>query len=96
MAQFSCALRSLWQRFSLRVEEEWFVLRLTICSLCYNSLTSGSTVMDTALEPMFWFVEHFIRYLGPVRKQLRFIGHSVYLLDISTAHQFFSQSQRGQ
>ena len=23
-------------------------------------------MFDAALEPMFWFVDHFVRYLGPV------------------------------
>jgi len=67
MARIHCAIGSIWQRLSLRIEEEWFVLRLTLYSLCYNSLTTWTTVIDTALEPLFWFVEHFIRYLGPVR-----------------------------
>ena len=66
MGRLYCSIGSIWKRLCLRVEEEWFVFRLTLHSLCYNSLTTGTTVIDTALEPMFWFIERFIRYLGPV------------------------------
>ena len=57
---------ALWQQIRCQVEERWFVFRLTWYSLFYNSLNSSWTVVDTMLEPMFWFVDHFVRYLGPV------------------------------
>jgi len=60
------SLSALCQQIRCQMEERWFVFRLTLCSLFYNSLTSPFTVVDTLLEPMFWFVDHFVRYLGPV------------------------------
>ncbi|GFR86669.1 palmitoyltransferase [Elysia marginata] len=33
-------------------------------SLCYNHFTSWNTILETALEPMFWIVDHSARYLG--------------------------------
>ena len=43
------------------------MLRLTYHSLFYNSLTSFHTIVDTMMEPLFWCVDHLVRYLGPVR-----------------------------
>ena len=60
----------LCRHFKLRLDEEWFLLKLTFWSLFYNHLTSWSTIFDAALEPMFWFVDHFVRYLGPVSGEL--------------------------
>jgi len=62
--RWSCS--ALLQKARCQVEERWFIFRLTICSLFYNSVTSSWTVVDTLLEPLFWFVDHFVRYLGPV------------------------------
>ncbi|KAK2163783.1 hypothetical protein LSH36_74g06024 [Paralvinella palmiformis] len=56
----------LCRHFKLHLDEEWFLLKLTFWSLFYNHLTSWSTIFDAALEPMFWFVDHFVRYLGPI------------------------------
>ena len=56
----------LWQKFKSRVDEEWFILKISYFSLFYNSLTSWYTTSDAAMEPIFWFVDHFVRYLGPV------------------------------
>ena len=42
------------------------MLKLTFHSLTYNEFTSWGYCMDTALEPLFWFVDHFVKYLGPV------------------------------
>jgi len=61
-----CMRSALMQKACSQVEEKWFIVRLTFCSLFYNSLTSSWTFVDTLLEPMFWFVDHFVRYLGPV------------------------------
>ena len=64
---------ALLQQTRSQIEEKWFVFRLTLCSLFYNSLTSSWTVVDTLLEPMFWFVDHFVRYLGPVSCHFVFV-----------------------
>lgn len=35
-------------------------------TLCYNQFTSWNTAMDTAMEPMFWMVDHATKYMGPI------------------------------
>lgn len=61
-----CVYSALLQQACRQIEEKWFIVRLTFFSLFYNSLTSSWTIVDTMLEPMFWFVNHFIHYLGPI------------------------------
>ena len=39
---------------------------LAMFTLCYNQFTSCNTMFDAALEPMFWLVDHFTKYMGPV------------------------------
>ncbi|XP_050397684.1 palmitoyltransferase ZDHHC16 [Patella vulgata] len=41
-------------------------LVLTYRSLFYNEYTSLNTLIDTMMEPLFWCVDHFARYLGPI------------------------------
>lgn len=43
--------------------EWWSVLYMT---LYYNYFTTFLLAFETALEPMFWFVDRFARYLGPI------------------------------
>lgn len=38
-------------------------------TLCYNYFTTIYLAFETALEPMFWFVDRFARYLGIVSLQ---------------------------
>ena len=40
--------------------------RIIYMSLCYNHFTTWNTILETALEPMFWIVDHSTRYLGIV------------------------------
>lgn len=39
---------------------------LTIKSLCYNDHLDRGYVIDTLMEPLFWFVDHFTEALGPI------------------------------
>lgn len=48
----------------------WDRIKLTVKSLCYNEHLSSGYVADTAMEPMFWFVDHFTESLGPVSDNL--------------------------
>ena len=43
---------------------EW--LGLLYRTLCYNHYTTKMIAAETAMEPMFWFVDKFAKYLGPV------------------------------
>lgn len=39
---------------------------LGMFTLCYNQFTNLNTAMETAMEPLFWFVDHFTKYIGPI------------------------------
>ena len=67
MARIRWTGGALCQRLRTKIVDEWFMLKLTYWSLFYNTLTSWSSIMDAAMEPVFWIVDHFVRYLGPVR-----------------------------
>ncbi|XP_071171744.1 palmitoyltransferase ZDHHC16-like isoform X3 [Mytilus galloprovincialis] len=41
-------------------------LRLLRQTLFYNHFTSTTVIMETAAEPMFWTVDRFAKYLGPI------------------------------
>jgi len=77
-----CMCSALLQKACRQVEEKWFIVRLTLCSLFYNSLTSSWTTVDTLLEPMFWFVNHFIHYLGPVSYDFVLMSRNVQCFNI--------------
>ncbi len=49
----------------------FLLIKLTIQSLCYNHHMTSGYLVDTLLEPMFWFVDHFTHVLGPVCHLLR-------------------------
>jgi len=85
MSRFRCkGISEIGGYLKRKIEEEWFVFRLTMYSLFYNSLTSWSTVADTLMEPLFWFVDHFVRYLGPVSIQaINILGANLFLDCIS-------------
>lgn len=42
------------------------LIKLMYFSLCYNAFTSPSLILETALEPVFWIVDHFAKYMGPI------------------------------
>ena len=42
----------------------WFGLLYR--TLCYNHYTTKMIAFETAMEPTFWFVDKFAKYLGPV------------------------------
>lgn len=35
-------------------------------TLCYNYFTTWMIMFETAMEPMFWIVDRFAKYLGPI------------------------------
>lgn len=47
------------------VNREWDIAKIAFWSLFYNAFTNRNTVIDLAMEPIFWFVDHFAKYLGP-------------------------------
>ena len=71
------------QRLKRWVTEKMEYCHLAMFTLCYNQFTSCNTVMDTALEPLFWLVDHFTKYMGPVSFNIRICQikecHYVYM-----------------
>jgi len=59
--RWSCS--AFLQEICYQIKERWFILRLTLCSLFYNSSATPRMAVDTM---MFWFVDNFVQYLGPV------------------------------
>lgn len=51
-------------RRKIRGGKEW--VTTLYYTLCYNYFTTFFIALEIVLEPAFWFVEKFARYLGPV------------------------------
>ena len=49
-----------------RIVEYFRMIRFSLRALTYNSFTSRSIVLDTAMEPIFWIVDNLSRKIGPV------------------------------
>lgn len=50
----------------LSIKKKWWRLQITCKSLFYNDFLDWSYICDILMEPMFWFVENFTAWLGPV------------------------------
>ncbi|KAI0242012.1 Palmitoyltransferase ZDHHC16 [Lamellibrachia satsuma] len=48
-----------------KIKQEWFMFKLTFWSLVYNSLASWINAVDILIQPLFWIIDHVIRYTGP-------------------------------
>lgn len=51
--------------FRSLIQYEWSKFKITIKSLFYNSFLDQSYVADVLMEPVFWFVDNFTKFLGP-------------------------------
>ena len=60
LAQFPRRLVNRCKEFT-----SWLILLRQ--TLFYNEFTSHMVALETAAEPLFWAVEKFSRYFGPVR-----------------------------
>lgn len=47
------------------LKERVRIARFAFRSLTFNSVTNRAVVLDTAFEPVFWIVDHFLYILGP-------------------------------
>lgn len=65
MAKINWKIRGCARRLIGRIHFQAFLIKLTICSLFYNDFADIYYVGDTLMEPMFWFVDHFTKVLGP-------------------------------
>lgn len=57
---------SAWSAPIARLHRAWYLTKLAIQTLCYNQHLDLNYALDTLLEPIFWFVDHFTAALGPV------------------------------
>ena len=42
------------------------MFKLAVRSLAYNSLASWANIVDVLIQPLFWIIDHVVRYTGPV------------------------------
>ena len=59
-------ITNYYRKLRGKFSDEVFMLKITAYSLFYNSLTSWSSCTDTCFGPLFWIVDHTVRFLGPV------------------------------
>ncbi|RUS76605.1 hypothetical protein EGW08_015647, partial [Elysia chlorotica] len=64
MAQVHWKVVECPQRLKRYIRHTLKRFRVIYMSLCYNYFTTSNTILETALEPMFWIVDHSTRYLG--------------------------------
>jgi len=48
------------------VRWQWRKVNISIKSLFYNHFMDQGYIADVCMEPMFWFVDNFTKFLGPV------------------------------
>jgi len=48
------------------VRWQWKKVNISIKSLFYNHFMDQGYIADVCMEPMFWFVDNFTKFLGPV------------------------------
>lgn len=70
MAKFNWAIKYWSKRLSGRIGDKFRLFKLVILSLFYNTFLDIYYIGDTAMEPLFWFVDHFTRYFGPVSNKV--------------------------
>lgn len=66
MAKIHWKIRGCARRLIERIRFQIFIIKLTIRSFFYNEFADMYYVGDTLMEPMFWFVDHFTKVLGPI------------------------------
>ena len=76
LAQFPRRLVNRCKEFT-----SWLILLRQ--TLFYNEFTSYMVALETAAEPLFWAVEKFSRYFGPVRLYFFMESNVIYRYRIS-------------
>ncbi|CAC5426412.1 Coiled-coil domain-containing protein 186,Palmitoyltransferase ZDHHC16,Palmitoyltransferase ZDHHC16A [Mytilus coruscus] len=66
MVKIQWKLLELPWRLKVSAIQSFQWLRLLRQTLFYNHFTSTTVIMETAAEPMFWTVDRFAKYLGPI------------------------------
>ncbi|XP_023233186.1 palmitoyltransferase ZDHHC16-like [Centruroides sculpturatus] len=66
MVQIHWTMHSCIKRLWERLKFYGYLIKLTFVTLCYNEFADKFYVGDTCMEPMFWFVDHFTKAMGPI------------------------------
>ncbi|XP_033757625.1 palmitoyltransferase ZDHHC16B-like [Pecten maximus] len=66
MARIQWKIRELPWRLKMIMGTFISWIKLLHMTLYYNHFTSFSVALETSLEPVFWFVDKFAKYLGPI------------------------------
>ena len=62
------------------VRWQWKKVNISIKSLFYNHFMDQGYIADVCMEPMFWFVDNFTKFLGPVSIIYHWHLHATHLL----------------
>ncbi|XP_066991490.2 palmitoyltransferase ZDHHC16A isoform X2 [Anabrus simplex] len=66
MVQIKWKITSIPKAIRTSLRWQWQKSRLTFFSFFYNHFTDFTYVVDVCMEPVFWFVDNFTKFLGPV------------------------------
>ncbi|XP_042898842.1 palmitoyltransferase ZDHHC16 [Parasteatoda tepidariorum] len=66
MVKIQCKIFTIFGRISQKAEIVYNIIKLTFLSLFYNEFADKYYIGDSCMEPMFWFVDHFTKILGPI------------------------------
>lgn len=66
MARVNWKIFKYSRKFVKSIRLQFHFLKLLLLSLFHNDFADWYYIGDTLMEPLFWFVDHFTRILGPV------------------------------
>ncbi|ESO96848.1 hypothetical protein LOTGIDRAFT_115412 [Lottia gigantea] len=66
MAKITWTVNLVPRKIKQYFRQKWEYWVLMYRTMFYNEFTTWNSCIDTAMEPMFWFVDHFAKYLGPI------------------------------
>ncbi|PSN56799.1 putative palmitoyltransferase ZDHHC16 [Blattella germanica] len=65
MVQIRWKLTTIPSAIRDAVRWQWKKLKISVYSLFYNHFMDQGYMADVCMEPMFWFVDNFTKFLGP-------------------------------
>ncbi|XP_012261316.2 palmitoyltransferase ZDHHC16B isoform X2 [Athalia rosae] len=66
MSNLRWSLTGAPRAVKLGIKRNWFKFQIVVKSLFYNHFLDWGYVCDVLMEPMFWFVDNFAAWLGPL------------------------------
>lgn len=66
MTKIRWSLTRAPKAIKLAVKQKWFQFQIVVKSLFYNHFLDWGYACDVLMEPMFWFVDNFAAWLGPL------------------------------